>query len=67
MIWKDKKAELMTFIKKLNEKHKTIKFDFQISPRKIAFLDTMLYKDENDNIQTTLYRKTYRSTSILTR
>ena len=47
----------MTFTKKLNEKHKTIKFDFQISPRKIAFLDAMLYKDENNNIQTTLYRK----------
>ena len=47
----------MTFIKELNEKHKTIKFDFQISPRKIAFLDAMLYKDENNNIQTTLYCK----------
>ena len=35
----------------------TIKFDFQISPRKIAFLDAMSYKDENNNIQTTLYRK----------
>ena len=41
----------MTFIKELNEKHRTIKFDFQISP------DTMLYRDENNNIQTTLYRK----------
>ena len=47
----------MTFIKELNKKHKTIKFDFQISPRKTAFLDAMLYKDENSNIQTTLYRK----------
>ena len=27
MIWKDKKAELMTFIKDSNEKCKTIKFD----------------------------------------
>lgn len=34
-------------------KNKTIKFDFQISPRKITFLDLMLYKDEN-NIQRTL-------------
>ena len=47
----------MTFIKDLNEKHKTIKFDFQVSPRKIAFLDAMLYKDENNNIQPTLYCK----------
>ena len=47
----------MTLMKELNEKHKTIKFDFQVSLRKIAFLDAMLHKDENSNIQTTLYRK----------
>ena len=57
MIWKGTKADLITFIKELNEKHKTIKFDFQISRRKITFLDVMLYKDKNNNIQTTLYRK----------
>ena len=56
MIWKGTEAELMTFIKDLNEKQKTIKFDFQVSPRKIAFIGAMLYKDKN-NIQTTLYRK----------
>ena len=38
-------------------KNKTIKFDFQISPRKIVSLDAMLYKDENNNIPTILYRK----------
>ena len=37
----------------INKKHKTIIFDFQVSPRKIAFLDAMLYKGENNNIQTT--------------
>ena len=57
MIWKGTKAELMTIMKELNEKHKTIKFDFKVSLRKIAFLDAMLHKDENSNIQTTLYRK----------
>ena len=45
----------MKFIKQLNEKHKTIKFDFQISSRKVAFLDTILYKDENNNTKITLY------------
>ena len=57
MVWKGAKAELMTFIKELNEKHKTFKFDLEISPRKILFLETILYKDENRNIQTTLYHK----------
>ena len=46
-----------SFIKEPNEKHKTIKFDFQISARKIAILYLMQYKDENNNIQTTLYHK----------
>ena len=57
MIWRGAKAELMTSIKELNEKHKTIKFEFQISPRKMLFLDKMVYKKENNNIQTILYRK----------
>ena len=58
MIWKGTKPELMTFtttgdevvtfIKNLNEKHETIKFDVQVLSRKIAFLDAMLYKDENN-------------------
>ena len=57
MIWKGTKAELMTFMKDLNEKYKTIKFNFQVSTRKIAFLYAMSYKDVNNNTQTTLYRK----------
>ena len=50
------KIQVNEIHKGLNEKHKTIKFDFQISPRKIAFLDTEQHKGENKNIQTTLYR-----------
>ena len=57
MMWKCTKAELMVFIKELNEKLKTIKFDFQILPRKIAFFHKMLYKDENNSTQTPFFRK----------
>ena len=57
ILWKNTKAELIIFIKELNEKHKTFKFDFQISPTEIAFPDIMRYKNENKNNQTTLYRK----------
>ena len=55
MIWKGTKTKLVTFIKEL--RNTKLKFDFQISSRKILFLDTMLYEDKNTNIQTTLYRK----------
>ena len=57
ILWKYTKAELITFIKELNEKHKTFKFVFQISPKEIAFPGIMRYKNENKNNQTTLYRK----------
>ena len=55
----------MTFIKELNKKHKTIKFDFQVSPRKIAFLDAILDKDGNNGIQTTLYHKSTHQQAFL--
>ena len=53
MLWKGAKAGLMIFIKELNEKHKFIKFDFQILPRKTVIFDTMLYKDRNKIIYIT--------------
>ena len=36
MMWKGTKAELMTFIKKLKDKHETIKLNLQISQRRIS-------------------------------
>ena len=46
----------MTFVKVLNEKHPTIKFEYQISEKEINFLDTTCYiKDKN--IKTKLYKK----------
>ena len=57
IIRKDTKTDLMTFIKVVNGKHKTIKFDFEISPKNISFFYIRLYKNENNNIQTTLYHK----------
>ena len=57
LIWKGTKSRVNNIHKRSNWKTQTIKFDFQVSPRKIAFIDAMLYKDESNNIQTTLYRK----------
>ena len=34
-------------------KNQNYQIYFQVSPRKIAFPDTMSYKDKNNNIQTT--------------
>jgi len=57
MIWTGTKQELETFLHNLNTKHRTIKFDYEINENKIAFLDTIVYKDSDNNLQTTLYKK----------
>ena len=51
--------------KRFKRKIQTIKFNFQVSRRAIAFLDAMLYKDENSNIQTTLYPKATNQQAFL--
>ena len=57
MIWTGTKQELLIFLEKLNSKHKTIKFEREISHSNISFLDTLIHKDKNNTLQTTLYRK----------
>ena len=57
MIWTDTEEELLKFINEFNQKHKTIKFDFKYSKTKIEFLDVLVYKDINNKLQRTLYKK----------
>ena len=57
IIWTGTKQELLIFLEKLNSKHKTIKFEHNNSNNNISFLDTLIYKDKNSTLQTTLYRK----------
>ena len=57
MIWTGTKQELLIFSEKLNSKHKTFKFEHNISNSNISFLDTLIYNYKNYTLQTTLYRK----------
>ena len=57
MIWTGTEEELLKFINKLNQKQKTIKFDWKYSKSKIGFLDVLVYKYINNKLQTTLYKK----------
>ena len=57
MIWNGTTKELISFIDELNKKHRTIKFDYKISTKRTEFLDTMVYRDQQHKIQTTIYRK----------
>ena len=43
----------------INKKYHSIKLDFKFSNEKIQFLDTLVYKDHNNHLQTTLYIKPF--------
>ena len=57
MIWTGSEQELLDFMSGLNKKHPSIKFEFKYSQTKIEFLDVLVYKDHNNMLQTTIYRK----------
>ena len=57
MIWTGSEQELLDFMSDLNKKHPSIKFEFKYSQTKIEFLDVLIYKDHNNMLQTTIYRK----------
>ena len=45
------------FLRFIDKKHPSIKFEFKYSQSKIEFLDVLIYKDHNNMLQTTIYRK----------
>ena len=57
LIWTKSANELLTFFEKLNQQHPSIKFEMKYSKDKIEFLNTLIYKHKNNNIQTTLSKK----------
>ena len=42
---------------KLNQKHPPIKSDYKFDCKQIEFLDTLVYVDKQNRLQTTLFRK----------
>ena len=66
LIWTKSDIELLTSFEKLNQQHPSINFDMKHSKDKIEFLDTLIYKDKNNNIQTTLYKNLQTTKSIYT-
>ena len=65
MIWNGSENALKKFLKEMNTVHSSIKFDSTYSFKEINFLDTVVYKDANNNLQTKLYSKPTDRTSFL--
>ena len=57
MVWTESENELKPFINEINKKHHSIKLNFKFSQEKIEFLDTLVYKDHINHLQTTLSKK----------
>ena len=55
MILVGTKQVLLLFLENLNGKQKTI--ESNISHSNISFLKTLIYKDKNNTLETTIYRK----------
>ena len=55
MIWTGKKQELLVFLENLTSKHKKIKFEHNILQNNISLLNTFIYKNKNNTLQTTFY------------
>ena len=57
MIWTKSEKDLIEFLNELNTKHTSIKFEFKYLRQQIEFLGTLVYIDNNNKLQTTLYKK----------
>ena len=57
MTWIKSESELRHFLNEINQKHQSVKFDFKFSKESIEFLDTLVYIDSKNRLQTTLYKK----------
>ena len=59
IVWTKSENKLKSFINETNKKHYPIKFGFKFSKEKMEVLDTYitLYKDRNNPLRTTFYKK----------
>ena len=57
MVWTKSEKQLKDFMSELNQKYLSVKFDHKFDCRQIEFLDTLVYIDQQNKLQTTLFRK----------
>ena len=57
MVWIKSDSELKHFMNEINQKYQPFKFDFKFSKESIEFLDTLVYIDNKNRLQTILDKK----------
>ena len=56
MGWTKSEKQLKDFMSELNQKHPFRKFDYKFDCKQIEFIDTLICIDQQNNLQTTLFR-----------
>ena len=57
VVWPKSEKQLNNFMSEHNQKHPSIKFDYKFDCKQIEFLDTLVYIDQQNKLQTTLFQK----------
>ena len=65
MVWTKFVKQLKYILSELNQKHHSIKFDYKFDCKQIEFLDTLVYIDQQNKLQTTLSRKSSERQNFL--
>ena len=54
MTWTKSEKQLKYFMNEINQNHPSKKFDFKFHYKHIEFLDTLVYVDQQNKLETTL-------------
>ena len=57
MVWAKSEKQLKDFMNELNQKHPSLKFDYKFDCKQTELLDTLVYIDQQNKPQTTLFKK----------
>ena len=66
MVWTKSEIHVKDFMSELDQKYPSIKFDYKFDCKQIEFLDTLVYIDQQNKLQTTLFRKSSDRQTFLT-
>ena len=65
MVWTKPEKRLKDLMSELNQNHPSAKIDNKFDCKQIEFLDTLVYIDQQNKLQTTLFRKSSDSQNFL--
>ena len=67
MGWAKSEKQLKDFMSELNQKYPFRKFDYKFDCKQIEFLDTLICIDQQNKLQTTLFRDQVTVRTLLMR